>query len=230
MNNKNLNIFFDKKLEEGAIFYTEKENCFNVFKLIRIDNELNTYHVKVYKEVLVLPTEENIKNLEVLAHHAPININGFEKPKLLSMSRINDNDLIGYLEYIKQTENINEIVEYAKKYYQEGYELSNQKKYNLAIKKYSITIELIPTFFEAIDNRAFCKMDMGLWQEAIKDFNESLKVNPDSFLAAFSIGECYFKLEKYQSAEKSFKKALQIEPENKFTKTYLRRTKEMTNL
>ena len=37
------------------------------------------------------------------------------------------------------------------------------------------TLELKTDIFEAIDNRAFCKMDLGLWADAIEDFKLSFK-------------------------------------------------------
>ena len=230
MNTKNHNNFKKENFEEGVIFYTNNESKFMIFKIIRIDYELSIYHVKVYVEVLKLPSLEQIKDLEVSTHHVPIDMYGFEDPKFLTLSTVDDDDLLGYMEYIKQTENINEIIIYAKKYYQEGYQLSIQKKYHLAIKKYSITIDLIPTFFEAIDNRAFCKMDMGFFKEAIEDFNESLRVNPDSFLALFSIGECYFKLKEYPQSKEYFEKAFYIDPKNRFTNAYFKKISEMANL
>lgn len=56
------------------------------------------------------------------------------------------------------------------KYYRKAYELTNQGNHHEAINKYFLTINLLPNFFEAIDNRAFCKMDLGLLPKAIEDF------------------------------------------------------------
>jgi tetratricopeptide (TPR) repeat protein len=212
--------------EAGAIFYTEKEGQFSFFKLIKHDEEFKTYHVKVYSPVDTLPKKEDLDKLEIMAYHAPIDKDGFENPQLFSASTIEDNDLIGYLEYIKQTGNIDEVVQYASKYYEEAYQLNTQKEQAQAILKYSKAIELIPNFFEAIDNRAFCKMDLGLWAAAIEDFNLSLKINPDSFLAIFSIGECYFKTAEYEKAKNYFEQAAVIDPNHELPKQFLAKTIE----
>lgn len=52
-----------------------------------------------------------------------------------------------------------------------GLRLTDEKKLFEAIDSYSKAIDLFPPFFEAIDNRAFCKMDLGMWAEAIEDLN-----------------------------------------------------------
>jgi tetratricopeptide (TPR) repeat protein len=173
-----------------------------------------------------LPQKEHLDQLAVLAYHAPIHENGFENPQLLSSSTVEEDDLLGYLEYIKQTGNIDEVIQYASQYYQEAYQLSSQKKYEKAITKYSKAIQLIPNFFEAIDNRAFSKMDLGRWEAAIEDFNLSLNSNPNSFLALFSIGECYFKAAEYIKAKEYFEQAAVIDPNHQLPKQFLVKTLE----
>jgi len=221
MNPTNNTIF-----QAGDVFYTEKEGQFSIFKLIKHDIEFKTYHVKIYNPVDILPQKEHLGSLKVMTYHAPIDENGFENPQLISPSDLEEDDLLGYLEYIKQTGNINEVIQYASKYYQEAYQLSSQKKHELAIVKYSKAIELVPNFFEAIDNRAFCKMDLGRCEEAIEDFKLSLTVNSDSFLAIFSIGECYFKLGEYPKAKEYFEQAAVIEPNHQLPKQFLVKTIE----
>lgn len=210
----------------GDVFYTEKEGQFSLFKLIKHDIEYKTYHVKVYNSVDTLPTTEKLDQLTVLAYHAPIAENGFESPQLLCSSTLEEEDLTGYLEYIKQTGNIDEVIQYASQYYQKAYQLSSQKEHEQAIEMYSKAIELIPNFFEAIDNRAFCKMDLGRWDAAIEDFDLSLNVNPNSFLALFSIGECYFKAAEYLKAKEYFEQAAVIDPNHQLPKQFLAKTIE----
>ena len=130
---------------------------------------------------------------------------------VLTNRNVKADDLIGYHEYLRQTNNPKDYLTLADKYYQSALKLTDENRYSEAIDAYSKAIDLVPSFFEAIDNRAFCKMDTGKWTEAIKDFEQSLIVNQISFLAEFSIGECYFKLEEYEKAKHQFKKAHQID-------------------
>ena len=99
--------------------------------------------------------------------------------------------------------------------------MTEEKKHYEAIDAYTKAIDLFPQFFEAIDNRAFCKMDIGLWSDAIEDFKFSLQQNPNSLLAEFSIGECYFKMGDYLNAKQQFEKAHSIDPNHQAPKQFL---------
>jgi tetratricopeptide (TPR) repeat protein len=91
-----------------------------------------------------------------------------------------------------------------------------------------MAINLYPTLYEAIDNRAFCKMDLGRWREAIEDFNLSLTIHPYSALAEFSIGECYLKLDDHTAAKEYFNRALALEPDHELSKEFLQKISEPT--
>lgn len=215
--------------QEGDIFYTEKEGKYQTFKLLKIDNELNGFHVKAFEESTSIPKANEIGNLKVQIHHFPIDRKGFSEPKFISNSQVTEDDLLGYFEYIKQTQNVNEIVKYAKGFYQQAYELTNQKNHIGAIERYTKAIELLPNFHEAIDNRAFCFMDLGKWNEAIEGFKQSIQVNPNSLLPIFSIGECYLRLEKYPKAKEYFEQAIQIAPNHPKPKEFLEMTNKLMN-
>lgn len=213
--------------EEGDVFYTQIDGQYHISKLLRHDQPSETYHVLIYQPVNSLPRPENLAALSIMVYHAPIARNGFSNPQLLAKSKVNDNDLLGYREYIRQTNDVDEIVRLAKAYYQAGYALTTAKEHKQAIEKYTLAIELIPAFFEAIDNRAFCKMDMGRWQEAIADFELSLTVHPKSVLAEFSIGECYLKMKDLTRAAEQFEKALAIDPNHKLSIDFLAKVRAM---
>ena len=79
----------------------------------------------------------------------------------------------------------------------------------------------MPEFYEAVDNRAFCWMNLGCWSEAIADIEESLRINPANDLAEFSIGECYFNLHDDAQAKARFEKALVLNPESALAQEFL---------
>jgi tetratricopeptide (TPR) repeat protein len=208
---------------EGDIFYTILENKYHLHKVLKADKDFNTYHVLGYSPMNTLPDPEKPEELSIFSYHFPIDKNGFENPVLFKKSAVRDEELTGYHEYLRQTQDIDSIIQEATRYFHEGYTLTDQQKHEEAIEKYSRAITLYPTLYEAIDNRAFCKMDLGRWQEAIEDFKLSLTIHPYSALAEFSIGECYLKLGDKASAKEQFNKVLRIDPDHALSKAFLQK-------
>lgn len=205
----------------GDIFYKQEHGKFNIYKLLVNDADFECYHVLIYTTVSSLPAADAVDSLDIYSYHAPINSGSFADAILLTNRPVVADDLIGYHEFLRQTQEPGFYVKIAGEYYQEGYRLTDEHKHLEAIDAYSKAIDLFPSFFEAIDNRAFCKMDLGLWEEAIEDFKLSLEENPNSFLAEFSIGECYFKMGDHEKAKIQFEIAKQINPEEKATDLFL---------
>lgn len=216
------------EFSEGDIFYTIIEHKYHLHKVLKADADFNTYHVLGYSPMSTLPDPEKNENLSVFIYHFPIDKNGFENPILFKKSIVRDEELTGYHEYLRQTQSIDLIIQEATRYFHEGYSLTDQQKHDEAIEKYSMAINLFPTLYEAIDNRAFCKMDLGRWEDAIEDFNLSLTIHPYSALAEFSIGECYMKLGDFQTAKAQFNKALAIDPEHELSKEFLRKVTQLS--
>lgn len=218
-----------KDFKEGDIFYTEKNGKYQAFKLLKIDPVFHTFHTKAFEETSDIPMSNTIDQLTVQVHHFPVSNTGFTHPKFIANQAITDDDLVGYLEYIKQTQNVDEIVKYANQFYKQAHQFSNQKNHLGAIEQYSKAIQLMPNFFEAIDNRAFCYMDLGNWNKAIEGFKESLTVNPNSLLATFTIGECHFKMQNYEKAKSYFLEAQKIDPNHPLPPDFLRKIDLLLN-
>lgn len=213
----------------GDIFYIQNGNKYNLYKLLVVDAEIECYHILIYPELDHLPTISDIDSLEVLVYHAPFAKDAFKNATLLANKPITAHDLIGYHEYLRQTQSPNYYVPIASSYYKAAAALTDEKKHFEAIDAYSKAIDLFPQFFEAIDNRAFCKMDLGLWADAIEDFKLSLQQKPNSLLAEFSIGECYFKMGDFQNAKRQFEIAQNIDPNHQAPRQFLEKINEILN-
>jgi tetratricopeptide (TPR) repeat protein len=83
-----------------------------------------------------------------------------------------------------------------------------------AINEYGKAIELYPAYAEALDQRAFAFMELGLHQQALRDLDESLYLNPDGMTALFCKGECLMKLGHLDEAEAIFTEGQQRFPEH----------------
>lgn len=215
--------------KSGDIFYVKNNRKINLYKLLKNDEDAECYHVLSYMPLTSVPDEEAITSLDVYSYHAPIHSGSFSEAVLLTNQPVMADDLIGYHEYLCQTQSPEQYLPLAEEYYRSGLDLTYQNKYPEAIDAYSKAIDLFPPFFEAIDNRAFCKMDLGLWEEAIDDFRLSLEENPDSLLAEFSIGECYFKMGEYEKAKLQFEIAHQLDPAHEAAALFLEKVNQLLN-
>jgi len=221
--NNNKQTINKADFSEGDIFYIHIDNQYHIYKLLFFEKDFECYHVLSYEPLSVLPSEKDIDTLNIQIYHSPVDKNGFKGAALLANRTITSEDLIGYHEYLRQTRPIEEYFPLANGYYLNGLRLTDEKKHKEAIDSYSKAADLVPSFFEAIDNRAFCKMDLGLWLEAIEDFRQSLSIHPGSLLAEFSIGECYFKTGDYAQAKHQFERANTLDPNAEAPKNFLKR-------
>lgn len=208
-------------LKEGDIFYIRHDEDYHVLKLLVHEAQFETYHVLIYEPVRTLPTVAELADLQVSVYHSPFAKEAFKEPIVIVNRPVTAADLIGYHEYLRQTRAPEDWIPIANGYYNTAYDLTDQNLHLEAIDFYSKSIDLFPQFYEAIDNRAFCKMDLGRWDEAISDFRLSLEQNPESILAEFSIGECHLKKQEYLQAKAQFEIALRIEPGNALVLEFL---------
>jgi len=214
--------------QPGDIFYTRYDGKYQLYKVLRLEQENSTYHVLSYAPQDALPGKYGVEALEVWKYHYSIHQAAFEGATLLVKSSVSDDELIGYYEYMKkQDEALEDAAVKATEYYQEAYLLTDEGKYEAAIEYYSKAISLVPSFYQAIDNRAFCKMDLGRWRDAIADFKLSLEVHPESLLAEFSIGECYYRLHEFALAKQQFETCLRINPTHGLSSEFLIRSEEL---
>lgn len=221
---------------EGDIVWSKVGEEYYVYKILRIGEGYDMYHVCTYEPFDRIPQASDIPFLKLFIGHAPVS--EFEG-MILANEAVEAKELDGYIEYLKYTnfyEYLNEtgqdaevVVASANALFHKAYALTDEKKYEEAILLYTEAYTIFPMFYEAIDNCAFVKMDMGRWQEAIADFQLSLSVNPVSVLAEFSIGECYLKMGVYTLAIQQFDKALAIDPEDTLSRDFKAKTLALMN-
>ena len=206
----------------GDVFYTTLGPEYHLFKVLAVDEQLDCYHVRCYVPVAAVPTAAEVAGLPVAVGHSPIAADGFGDPVLLTHEPVQAHELEGYRYYLQAMQGASapadsadsgdSDVDQAIEYFNQGLALSDENRHWDAIAAYAKAAELVPLFYEALDNRAFCFMDLGRWREAIAGFEQSLAVNPVSSLAEFSIGECHFNLGEDALAQARFEKALEIDP------------------
>lgn len=104
----------------GDIFYTKSDGKYNLYKLLVNDKEFGCYHILTYAPVDNLPNVDSIDNLPVFVFHSPFDKKAFAGATLLTNKQIVANDLIGYHEYLRQTQEPNYLCAYRKQLLQDG--------------------------------------------------------------------------------------------------------------
>lgn len=214
-------------MREGDLFYVLHNGSYQTYKLLANDTDFPCYHVLAYEPLTTASSQRDADNLKISMYHLPIDAAGFNDPVVFDNRKVLAQELIGYHEYLRQTRDYKEYTPLVVAYFNDGLRLTDENRHQEAIDAYSKAADLFPLFYEALDNRAFCKMDLGLWEDAVSDFLLSLQVNPDSTLAEFSIGECYLRLKRYPEAKAQFEKALSIDPGHQLSITFLEKVKAL---
>ena len=208
--------------KEGDYFYTvdEDENgekAYLISRCLKLDLENKIAHVTCYDDVMEVPQRSHILNMAPILYHAPIALDGFENPVVFFSKPVAPQELDGYREYLKHTDferylvetnqNMDDILEEAKKLFNKGNALSQAGDFKKAIPLFEKAYNIFPYLFEAVDNQAFCYMDLDDYENAIKCFQQSIQSNEHTFLTDFSIGECYLKMGDNDAAADWFTRA-----------------------
>jgi tetratricopeptide (TPR) repeat protein len=100
----------------------------------------------------------------------------------------------------------------AELYFSQGYDLSNQNLYSLAIDKYNLCIQINPNFASAYNNRGEVKQHLDNFKDAIADFTKAIQIDPSYAVAYSNRGATKSLLDDYKGAIADYNKAIQIDP------------------
>src|SRR5688572_18183388 len=128
----------------GDVFYIQSDSKYNLYKLLVVDTEFECYHILSYMPLENLPSIADIDKLSIFVYHSPFDKKAFAHAILLTNKPITSNDLIGYHEYLRQTQAPNYYIPIATNYYKSGLALTDEKKHYEAIGAYSKAIDLFP--------------------------------------------------------------------------------------
>jgi len=112
---------------------------------------------------------------------------------------------------------------------EEGNELFKQKKFPLAVEKYSEAIKRDPTNYVLYTNRATAYLKLKAYSETLKDCDKCLELNPKFIKAYIKKGAVYFATQQYQKCIEVYTQALEIDPTNAEAMEELRKVDEILN-
>ena len=117
--------------------------------------------------------------------------------------------------------------EEAKKYFSQGINCINLKRYERAIACFdkAIDIDLEAEFYMY---RGIAKLNLKQYEEAIKDFDEAIDIGPKYPKAYYNRGDAKQELGQYEEAIKDYSKA--IETNSRYSEAYVNRSIAKINL
>jgi len=102
----------------------------------------------------------------------------------------------------------------ARKAFEQAMKLRRDKKYDESLKKFGRSIELFPSYFQALAERGHLLIAMGKTGEALIDFNRALELNGRYGPALRGAGMCKFQAGRYAEAIPDLEHAANAEPDN----------------
>lgn len=214
----------------GDVLVSRREDGdWMAIKVLAVDSwrdESDTLQCLVYRPIAHTPTADSFRSPDDHGCHGPISAAGFaEGWEVLCISPIEEGDLVGFIHYLKMNDfgrylevtgqSVEAVVAQANAYYRAASALGDDGKKMEAIDSYTQAIDLLPMFFEAIDNRALLHWEFGDYDTALVGFEDSLRVNPDGSTAFFSRGECMLRLGRLEEAQQVFEEGKHRFPEHR---------------
>lgn len=86
------------------------------------------------------------------------------------------------------------------------------KKYSLAIPRFDMAVQLLPTFAEAYLNRGSAYSAAGEYDLAVENFDWAIEQEPWNSLFLRRRGEANFNIRKYEEALGDFDRAIELDP------------------
>lgn len=110
-------------------------------------------------------------------------------------------------------------IEKRDKYFKEGVDHFNSKRYDEAIQDFDKAISEDNNYKEAYFFRGRCYYFQKKYKEAVEEFNIAIEIDKEFKESYFLRGICYYNQRKYEEAVKEFNKAIEIDKE--FKEAYL---------
>lgn len=102
----------------------------------------------------------------------------------------------------------------ARKFYEEGVKLLDEKKETEGFESLKKALEIFPDYFLALDKLGTEYVLRGFYQPSYDLLSKAVRINPKSFTSTFGLGLAQYRLREYNEAEKTLKMATQLDGES----------------
>ncbi|MEO8954326.1 MAG: tetratricopeptide repeat protein [Ktedonobacteraceae bacterium] len=100
----------------------------------------------------------------------------------------------------------------AQQWFEEGYELFEQGKYEEAIHAYDQAIRLNPNDEKAYNNKGYALENLKRYEEAIQSYDQAIRLNPNYADAYDNKGIALYNLKRYEEAIQAYDQAIRLNP------------------
>jgi len=194
--------------KEGDLYYVQSNGWYRVFKILKVETvappgspPIVVHHIMAFCPVANLPLAEDVPALQIAVWHLPVDAGsaGAERTYLANMP-VTEEELEGYLEYRKQM--LSGTVKEAQAAFQRGNEKCESGDLEGAIAEFSHAAQLLPCFYEALDNRGLARLDLNQPDQAKQDFLSSIKIEDtdDNPLPHIKLIFCYEACGEHETA------------------------------
>jgi len=184
------------KTWEGLKYYTDALDAYQQYKL---SGNL---------EYLYLAGNYSLKAISLeKKYEKPFDLLSSLELHMLSIGRQND-----ATEYCKK--NLELDPKYAPAWINKGIVLSNQDKYDEAIKAYDEAIRLDPEDATAWNNKGSALGNLDKYDEAIKAYDEAIRLDPEDDSVWNNKGAALHNQDQYDEAIKAYDEAIRLDPKH----------------
>lgn len=194
----------------GDVFFQEENGDYTVYKVIQPDE--NRLYVKVYWPVVIEPTAENRKSLDLRTACEAKQIADLQQVVLLTNEPVSVEELEEYANFKRIETGLKQRAENLVLILKRGEALLQEGKTEEALSQFTEATSYSKYDHRIFDYRGYCLLKLGRYSEAIADFEHSLTIQPDGKDTLFYCARAYYQTKQFEKAEEKILQLKTIDP------------------
>lgn len=202
----------------GDVFFQEENGDYTVYKVIQPDE--NRLYVKVYWPVVIEPTAENRKSLDLRTACEAKQIADLQQVVFLTNEPVSAEELEEYANFIRIETGLKQRAENLVLILKRGEALLQEGKTEEALSQFTEATSYSKYDHRIFDYRGYCLLKLGRYSEAIADFEHSLTIQPDGKDTLFYCARAYHQTKQFEKASMKLAQLEKIDPTYKRPQVY----------
>ena len=194
----------------GDVFFQEENGDYTVYKVIQPDE--NRLYVKVYWPVVIEPTAENRKSLDLRTACEAKQIADLQQVVFLTNEPVSAEELEEYANFKRIETGLKQRAENLVLILKRGEALLQEGKTEEALSQFTEATSYSKYDHRIFDYRGYCLLKLGRYSEAIADFEHSLTIQPDGKDTLFYCARAYYQTKQFEKSEERILQLKTIDP------------------